>query len=139
MSKLVRFGVSLPEELIEPFDRLIRDKGYTNRSEAIRDMMRDYMVEQEWENETAEVVGTVTIVYDHHTRELAKALTGMQHEHHGEIVCTTHVHMDHDNCLEVIVVKGTGERVKSIADRLISTRGVKHGKLVCTTTGEILK
>lgn len=139
MSKLVRFGVSIPEDLIEPFDESIRKKGYRTRSEAVRDMMRDYLVDQEWENDSEGVVGTITIVYDHHTRELSKALTGLQHDHHDEIVCTTHVHMDHDNCLEVIVVRGTGERVKTIADRLISTKGVKHGKLVCTTTGEILR
>jgi CopG family transcriptional regulator, nickel-responsive regulator len=139
MDKVTRFGVSIPAELIDSFDQHIRRKGYSNRSEAIRDMMRDYLVEKEWENNADEVVGTVTIVYDHHTRELSNMLNTLQHGHHDEIICTTHVHMDHDNCLEVIVVKGTGETVRTIADQLISTRGVKHGKLVCTTTGEALR
>lgn len=139
MDELTRFGVSLPAQLIKAFDESIERKGYRTRSEAIRDMMRDYLVEKEWENNAGEVVGTVTIVYDHHTRELSSVLNNLQHDHHDEIICTTHVHMDHDNCLEVIVVKGTSERVMAIADQLISTRGVKHGKLVCTTTGEGLK
>ena len=139
MDELTRFGVSLPAQLIKAFDESIERKGYRTRSEAIRDMMRDYLVEKEWENNAGEVVGTVTIVYDHHTRELSSVLNTLQHDHHDEIICTTHVHMDHDNCLEVIVVKGTSERVMAIADQLISTRGVKHGKLVCTTTGEGLK
>ena len=139
MNELTRFGVSIPADLVNSFDESIRRKGYRTRSEAIRDMMRDYLVEGEWESEQDEVVGTITIVYDHHTRELSNALTGMQHESHDAILCTTHVHLDHHNCLEVIVVKGTAEQVRAIADRLISTRGVKHGKLVCTTTGEALK
>ncbi|HET6455743.1 MAG TPA: nickel-responsive transcriptional regulator NikR [Armatimonadota bacterium] len=139
MDELTRFGVSLPAQLIKAFDESIERKGYRTRSEAIRDMMRDYLVEKEWENNAGVVVGTVTIVYDHHTRELSSVLNNLQHDHHDEIICTTHVHMDHDNCLEVIVVKGTSERVMAIADQLISTRGVKHGKLVCTTTGEGLK
>ena len=139
MEKLTRFGVSIPTELVKSFDESIRGKGYKTRSEAIRDIMRDYLVDREWENNVDDVVGTITIVYDHHTRELSSVLNRLQHDHHDEIICTTHVHMDHDNCLEVIVVKGTSERVMLIADQLISTKGVKHGKLVCTTTGEILK
>jgi CopG family nickel-responsive transcriptional regulator len=135
MSKLVRFGVSIPEDLVRAFDERIAGKGYPTRSEAIRDMMRDYLVEGEWENETGDVVGTVTIVYDHHTRELSNVLTGVQHEAHSTILCSTHVHLDHHNCLEVIVLKGSAADVRAVADRLISTKGVKHGKLVCTTTG----
>ncbi|HUV04041.1 MAG TPA: nickel-responsive transcriptional regulator NikR, partial [Armatimonadota bacterium] len=117
----------------------IRGKGYSNRSEAIRDIMRDYLVEGEWESGQGEVVGTVTIVYDHHVRELSNVLTNLQHGFHDAILCTTHVHLDEHNCLEVVVVKGTSEQVRAIADRLISTRGVKHGKLVCTTSGECLR
>ncbi|MHB0912927.1 MAG: nickel-responsive transcriptional regulator NikR [Armatimonadota bacterium] len=139
MAELIRFGVSIPGELIKTFDEDIEKRGYRNRSEAIRDMIRDHLVEREWENESREVVGTVTIVYDHHTRELSNALNSLQHNHHDEITCTTHVHMDQHNCLEVIVVRGTSERVRAIADQLISTKGVKHGKLVCTTTGMTLK
>jgi CopG family nickel-responsive transcriptional regulator len=139
MPDLTRFGVSLPTQLITAFDECIEKRGYTKRSEAIRDMMRDYLVEREWEEGTGEVVGTITIVYDHHTRELSQTLNELQHDHHEAIICTTHVHMDEHNCLEIIVVRGTGEQVMSLADRLISTRGVKHGKLVCTTTGRELK
>ena len=139
MDKVLRFGVSIPQELVNAFDARIRSKGYSNRSEAIRDIMRDYLVEGEWESGQGEVVGTVTIVYDHHVRELSNVLTNLQHGFHDAILCTTHVHLDEHNCLEVVVVKGTGEQVRAIADRLISTRGVKHGKLVCTTSGERLR
>jgi len=133
---LVRFGVSIPAQLIEAFDKRIRAKGYRTRSEAIRDIIRSYLVEGEWERHEGSVVGTITVVYDHHTRELTRALTDVQHHFHGAIYCSTHVHLDEDNCLEVIVVRGRSEEVQGIADRLISTRGVKHGRLVCTTTGE---
>jgi CopG family nickel-responsive transcriptional regulator len=139
MDKVVRFGVSIPQELVRKFDESVRSKGYSNRSEAIRDMMRDYLVEREWETGEGDVVGTVTIVYDHHVRELSNVLTNLQHESHDAVLCSTHVHLDHHNCLEVIVVKGTAEQVRMMADRLISTRGVKHGKLVCTTSGGQLK
>ena len=140
MSLVTRFGVSIPQELVESFDERIRAKGYPNRSEAIRDIMRDYLVEQEWERGQGNVVGTVTIVYDHDTRELTHALAEVQHHHEDNcIVCTTHVHLDEHNCLEVVVVKGSREQVRHIADHLISTKGVKHGKLVCTTTGESLR
>jgi len=138
MDKVLRFGVSIPQELVKAFDARIRSKGYANRSEAIRDIMRDYLVEGEWESGQGEVVGTVTIVYDHHVRELTNVLTNLQHGFHDAILCTTHVHLDEHNCLEVVVVKGTSEQVRAIADRLISTKGVKHGKLVCTTSGERL-
>lgn len=139
MSDLTRFGVSIPSELVESFDESIRSKGYRNRSEAIRDIMREHLVESEWERgDEHGVVGTVTIVYSHEVRELSNTLTSLQHEFHDAIVCTTHVHLNQHNCLEVIVVKGSGDQVRTIADRLISTRGVKHGKLVCTTTGRKL-
>ena len=102
-------------------------------------MIRDYLVEREWETGEGDVVGTVTIVYDHHVRELSNVLTNLQHEHHEAVLCSTHLHLDHHNCLEVIVVKGSVEQVRAIADGLISTRGVKHGKLVCTTGGGQLR
>jgi len=139
MDKVTRFGVSIPAELVQSFDSIIKAKGYANRSEAIRDMMRDYLVESEWESGESEVVGTVTLVYDHHVRELSNVLTNLQHAFHDQILCSTHVHLDEHNCLEVVVVKGTSGQVQTIADHLISTKGVKHGKLVCTTTGERLK
>lgn len=135
---VVRFGVSIPEKLITAFDRRLQEKGYRTRSEAIRDIIRDYLVAEEWEEATGPVVGTVTVVYDHATRELTQALTDLQHGFHGAVLCTTHVHLDAHNCLEVIVVKGTAKQVQAIADRIIATRGVKHGKLVCTTTGREL-
>ncbi len=135
---LARFGVSIPARLVQAFDKRIRAKGYRNRSQAIRDIIRNYLVEGEWERGDRTVVGAITVVYDHHTRELTRALTEMQHQFQGEIRCSTHVHLDGDNCLEVIVVRGRSQEVQRIADRLISIRGVKHGKLVCTTTGEAL-
>jgi CopG family nickel-responsive transcriptional regulator len=138
MAGVTRFGVSVPSGLLAAFDARIKRRGYRTRSEAIRDIMRDHLVEAEWEIGRGEVVGTVTIVYDHRTRELAGALTKLQHESHDAIVCTTHIHLDRHNCLEVIVVRGSSDQVRATADRLISTRGVKHGKLVCTTTGKKL-
>ena len=133
-----RFGVSIPGELVKAFDARLRAKGYRTRSEAIRDMMREYLVGAEWENDRAQVVGTVTIVYDHETRDLSHLLTELQHQFHEAILCATHVHLDQHNCVEVIVVRGRSDQVRTIADRLISTRGVKHGKLVSTTTGRRL-
>jgi len=138
MTNITRFGVSIPQDLVRAFDGRIRRKGYRTRSEAIRDIMREYLVSGEWESGRAPVVGTITIVYDHETRELTHALTELQHQYHDAISCSTHVHLDDHNCLEVIVVKGRGDQVRAIADKLISTRGVKHGKLVCTTTGKTL-
>ena len=137
MAELARFGVSVGPDLLEKFDRLIESKGYVNRSEAIRDLMRDYLVEHEWE-EDAETMGAVTIVYDHHVRELTESLTSLQHKHFHSIISSMHVHIDEHNCLEVVIVKGKGSVVKEIADRLISTKGVKHGKLTMTTTGSSL-
>jgi len=136
MDKIERFGVSMSAELLALFDERIREKGYATRSEAIRDIVRDYLVEGEWEDHLGEVVGTVTIVYDHHTHELGEALTDLQHGSHEAVICATHVHLDAHNCLETVVLRGTSDLVRRIADRLISTRGVKHGKLVCTTTGQ---
>ncbi len=138
MQTIARFGVSLPADLVRAFDASIARRGYRTRSEAIRDLMRDRLVEQEWQSVRRPVVGTVTIVYDHETRELNHVLTELQHQFHDAIACTTHVHLDEHHCLEVIVVRGRAEQVRTIADRLISTKGVKHGKLVCTTTGDSL-
>jgi len=135
---VTRFGVSIADQLVKAFDKRIHAKGYRTRSEAIRDIIRDYLVEGEWERQTDPVVGTITVVYGHGTRELTRALTDLQHRFHGSVVCSTHIHLDEHNCLEVVVVKGAASQVRAIADRLISTRGVKHGKLVCTTTGAAL-
>jgi CopG family transcriptional regulator, nickel-responsive regulator len=136
MDPLERFGVSMSAALLASFDEAIVQAGYANRSEAIRDVVRDYLVRQQWDTGDAEVVGTVTLLYDHHTRELDDTLTELQHEYHEAIICSTHVHLDAHNCLEVIVVRGSAAQVRTIADRLLSTRGVKHGGLTATATGE---
>ncbi|MGO9612955.1 MAG: nickel-responsive transcriptional regulator NikR [Dissulfurispiraceae bacterium] len=135
---IVRFGISLEKLLLERFDSLIRKKGYANRSEAIRDLIRDNLVSEEWESATAETVGTITIVFSHDTRELADTLTDLQHHDYDSIVSSMHIHIDEHNCLEVIVVKGKGGKIKAIADKLIGTKGVKHGKLSLATTGKHL-
>jgi CopG family nickel-responsive transcriptional regulator len=137
MEELARFGVSISSELLTRFDEVIASKGYKNRSEAIRDLVRDYLVEYEWE-EDVETMGAVTMVYDHHMRELSESLIAMQHDHYSSIISSTHIHIDEHNCLEVVVIRGKGSEVKKIADRLISTRGVKHGRLTMTTTGKHL-
>jgi CopG family nickel-responsive transcriptional regulator len=135
MSDLSRIGVAIDTELLEKFDALISQRGYTNRSEAFRDLIRDDLVEQMWESPESNVVGTVTLVYDHHVRMLNEKLTDMQHDHHRLILSSLHVHLDHDNCLEVLVVKGKARQVRKIAEALISTKGVKHGRLTITTSG----
>lgn len=134
-----RFGISLDSSLLKDFDNLIREKGYSARSEAIRDLIRDSLVREEWEFSTAETVGTITIVYSHDTRELTDTLTDLQHLYHNSIISSMHIHLDEHNCLEVIVVKGRAKDIKTIADRLIGRKGVKHGKLTVTTTGKHLK
>ena len=134
-----RFGVSLDSFLLRNFDSLIAKKGSANRSEAIRDLIRDSLVKEEWEYGDKETVGTITFVYSHHTRELADSLTDLQHHFYSSIISSMHIHLDEHNCLEMLVVKGKGRNIKKIADRLIGTKGVKHGKLTVTTTGKHLK
>lgn len=132
MAPIERFGVSMPEELLREFDRAIEDAGYANRSEAVRDIARDYLVRRRWELPDGEVVGTITLVYDHHVPGVEQGLTEAQHDAEATVICNTHVHLDHHNCVEVIVVRGTGAQIRGLADRLISMRGVKHGELSCT-------
>jgi CopG family nickel-responsive transcriptional regulator len=139
MSELSRIGVAIDSDLLDQFDQLIAKRGYTNRSEAFRDLIRDELVQKTWESPDSNVVGTVTLVYDHHVRLLNEKLTDLQHEFHRSILSTLHVHLDHDNCLEVLVVKGKAGAVQKIADSLISTKGVKHGRLTLTTSGAELK
>ncbi|NLV24487.1 MAG: nickel-responsive transcriptional regulator NikR [Deltaproteobacteria bacterium] len=136
MSHLLRFGISIDSRLLKQFDDLIAEKGYVNRSEAIRDLIRDTLVTEASASAEEEIVGTVTLVYDHHTRELARQLNDRQHASHGSVISALHVHLDEHNCLEVIVVKGKAGDVKKLADEMIGARGVKHGKLVMTTTGK---
>ncbi len=135
MSTLQRFGVSMDDSLLAAFDEQIEQAGYPNRSEAIRDLVRDYLVRQQWQMPDTIVVGTITLVYDHHSSDIEHNLTHIQHEHTANIYCNTHVHLDEHNCIEVIVVQGVGATIKAIAEQLIAGRGVKHGQLVCTTTG----
>jgi len=139
MSELSRIGVAIDSNLLEKFDRHIAQRGYTNRSEAFRDLIRDELVQKMAESPESSVVGTVTLVYDHHVRMLSDKLMDLQHEYHRAILSTLHVHLDHDNCLEVVVVRGKAGAVQKIADALISTKGVKHGRLTITTSGAELK
>ena len=138
MSKIARFSVSVETDLLQRFLRVARKRGWGNRSEALRNLMRDALVRDEWEA-NAEIVGTITLVYDHHKRELADKLTSIQHDHHDAVLSATHIHLDHDNCLEMIAVRGAAKQVQRIADALIGTRGVKHGKLSATTTGKKIR
>lgn len=138
MGKLTRLGVSLDEELLEPFDALCAVKGYSNRSEAIRDLIRKALVAEEWHQADGQGAGTLTLVYDHHKNDLARRLTQMQHDEHDIIIATLHVHLDHHNCLEVLILKGEATRVRALADKLISCKGVKHGTFSGTTTGQDL-
>ena len=138
MGKLTRFGVSLDEELLEPFVALCAVKGYSNRSEAIRDLIRKALVAEEWQQADGQGAGTLTLVYDHHKNDLARRLTQMQHDEHDIIIATLHVHLDHHNCLEVLILKGEAARVRALADKLISCKGVKHGTFSGTTTGQDL-
>ena len=131
-----RFGVSIEDGLLRRFDRLLDEKGYQNRSEAIRDLIRDVLVSEQWEEGTMETAGTITLVYSHDTRELTERLTDLQHRHHAAIMSTMHLHLDGHTCLEVLVVKGKGGEIKKVADRLIGTKGVIHGKLSLATTGK---
>ena len=135
MADIIRFGVSLESTLLNKFDPLIKKLGYSSRSEAIRDLIRERLVSQEWEGGDKETIGVLSLVYDHETRELGEALTRIQHQYLNLIVSSTHIHIDHHNCLEVIILKGKGSRINKIAAELQSTRGVKHGQLAMTTTG----
>ncbi len=137
MSKLVRFGVSLEKGLLENFDKGIREKAYQNRSEAIRDMIREGLVKKEW-LENKEVAGTVTLVYNHHRRELVNRLTDIQHDFHKLIISSQHIHLDHDNCLETVVVKGRPKEIEKLAYKLKSAKGVKYGALTMATIAKEL-
>lgn len=137
MSELSRFGVSIENNLLTKFDRLISERGYVNRSEAIRDLIRKELVQQQISENKGQAVGTVTIVFNHHESEVTEQLTSIQHEFMKQIVSSVHVHLDHHNCLEVIIVRGPAIDIRKIADRMISLKGVKHGNLSMTTTGKI--
>ena len=138
MGKTTRFGVSLDADLLDPFDALCERNGYSNRSEAIRDLIRKALVDDEWSHTDSEGAGTLTLVYDHHKSDLARKLMSIQHDDHDSIVATLHVHLDHHNCLEVLVLKGQAGSIDALAKRLLSVRGVKHGAFSHTTTGQDL-
>jgi CopG family nickel-responsive transcriptional regulator len=133
--RLMRFGVSMEDSLLEKFDSLCYARGYETRSEAIRDMIRDVLIENELQNEKAQSVGTLTLVYNHQQRELEERLTEYQHHHLNAIISGVHVHLTPHLCLEVLLLRGKAKEIKKVADGLIATKGVQHGKLVMTTVG----
>lgn len=139
MEKIVRFSTTIAPKLLERFDEILEEKGYANRSEGIRDLIRNFVVASEWEHEEGEAVGSLTLLYDHDVRGVSDKLVELQHSHHANILSSMHVHLDEHNCLEVLVIRGRATEIQSISDALIASRGVKHGELVMTSTGEELE
>jgi CopG family nickel-responsive transcriptional regulator len=138
MAELERIGITIPRDLLKKFDKLIEKRGYAVRSEAVRDLIRKELVDEIAASPTAEICGTVTLIYDHHARLLMDKLTNIQHEHHEAILSSVHVHLDHDNCLEAILVRGKSTLVHNLANALIATKGVKHGRFILTASGRDL-
>ncbi len=136
MEKIVRFSTTITPKLLERFDKILEERGYANRSEGIRDIIRNFIVANEWEREEGEAVGSLTLLYDHDVRGVSDKLIELQHTHHTSILSSMHVHLDEHNCLEVLVIRGKAKEIKKISDALIASRGVKHGKLVMTSTGK---
>ena len=132
MEKIMRFGVSIEPDLLKKFDKVIKKKGYTNRSEAIRDIIRKDIIIEKNKDPNLESIGTLTMIYDHHAGNLTNRLLDLQHDHTKEILSTTHIHIDHHNCLEVLVLKGKTGNIKKLADNIKSLKGIKHGELVTT-------
>ncbi len=139
MSKITRFGVSLESQLLTQFDALLKKEGYKNRSEAIRDLIRNRLVKQEWEEGDKEIIGILSLVYNHEKREVIEILNHIQHQHIGVVISSTHIHLDSHNCLEVVILKGKSKVIEEISSRLQSTRNVKHGGLIRTTAGKKLE
>ena len=138
--ELARFSIAIPAELLAAFDaQIARGEGPANRSEAIRDLIRASLVKDELRRPDAEVIGSLTMIYDHHTGDLTRRLDAVQHDYTAEIVSTMHVHLDHHNCLEILALRGQGSRVYELADKLLGLRGVKHGELTCAATEESLE
>jgi CopG family transcriptional regulator, nickel-responsive regulator len=133
---LCRFSISMAQELVDQLDAMRKAKGYANRSQAVADMVRDQLVEYHEHVGAYEMAGTVTLVYDHHKRNIQALLTDIQHDHGDLIIAAMHVHLDHHNCMEVLALRGRAADLKDVADRLIAAKGVKHGKLTVTTTGK---
>ena len=136
---ITRFSTALEPDLLAAFDSFLTRHGYQNRSEAVRDLIRKNLVNEQWRNARGSVVGVISLAYAHQQHKLQDHLTDLQHKDHDLILSTTHVHLDHNNCLEVILVHGPASRVKTLADRLIALRGVKHGNLTITASGKALK
>ena len=130
--KITRFGVSIEPDLLKKFDKIIKKEGYNNRSEKIRDMIRKNLISQDATDSNSQSIGTLTMIYDHHTGNLNNRLLELQHDHHSEILSTTHIHVDHNNCLEVLVLKGKTRNIKKLADNIKALKGIKHGELVIT-------
>ena len=135
MSKLIRFGVSLEKELLKKFDKHIKKENYANRSNAIADLIRDKLIRQEWA-EDKEVAGAIIMVFDHHQRDLVNNLTNIQHNYHKYIISSQHIHLDHDNCFEIVVVKGKPHKLEELTNKLKADKGVKHASLSLATTGK---
>ncbi len=135
MSELVRFGVSLEKTLLEKFDKFIKERNYTNRSEALRDLIRQELIKKEWLQGT-DVAGTITLVYDHHKRDLQNKLIDIQHDYQKLIISTQHIHLDHDNCLEIIAARGNPANLQKLADSIKAIKGVKHGTLSMSSVGK---
>ncbi|OIP90684.1 MAG: nickel-responsive transcriptional regulator NikR [Syntrophobacterales bacterium CG_4_8_14_3_um_filter_58_8] len=135
MSELVRFGVSLEKTLLDRFDVLIRAKQYTNRSEALRDLIRRELVDKEWQG-GRDVAGAITLIYDHHKRDVLIRVMDMQHDFQEAIISTQHIHLDHHNCLEIVAARGKAEEVQRLADALRSIKGVRHATLSMSSTGK---
>lgn len=139
MSTITRFGVSLESELLNGFDELCHEKEYKNRSEAIRDLIRKSLVEREWSLNAGDVAATLTLVYDHHKSDLAQKLAQAQHDVHHLIISSLHVHLDHNNCLEVLILKGEGAEIKALSDRLTAIKGIFLGELSLATTAQKIR
>ena len=135
MSGLFRFGVSLDKALLDKFDRYIRERNYSNRSEAFRDLIRQELIKKEWQ-EGDDVAGAITLIYDHHRKDLLNKITDLQHDFQKVIISTQHIHLDHDNCLEIVAVRGQPREVTKLADMMKSIKGVKHCTLSMSSTGE---
>ena len=138
MAKVFRFGISLEKALLGKFDQLIKDKNYANRSEAFRDLIRQELVRKEWQQDK-EIAGAINLIYDHHKRELVNKLMDIQHNYQKLIISTQHIHLDHNNCLEIIAVKGTPKEAQKLADTLKSVKGVKHGTISMSSTGKAIE
>jgi CopG family nickel-responsive transcriptional regulator len=139
MSELVRFSVAIPEDLLMQFDNLVARRGLAkNRSEVIRDLIREALVDEEWDDPLQEIVGTLTIVFNHHASDLQNKLDQIQHTHHEKIISAMHIHLDAHNCLETIVLRGRSDEIRGIAENILGVKGVKHGRLTTTTTGRYL-